>query len=65
MRSVTLSDAEKLSPLKQAYLALEKAEARLASLEGARREGIAVVGMGCRFPGPKARRLLAAAGLGP
>lgn len=40
-----------LSPLKQAFLALEEAEAKLAALEKARHEPIAVVGMGCRFPG--------------
>ncbi len=42
---------EELSPLKRAYLALEKAQARLEAFEGARHEGIAVVGMSCRFPG--------------
>ncbi len=42
---------EELSPLKRAYLALEKAQTRLEAFEGARHEGIAVVGMSCRFPG--------------
>ncbi len=40
-----------LSPLKRAFLALEDARARLAQAEGAAREPIAVIGMGCRVPG--------------
>src|SRR5262245_398273 len=40
-----------LSPLKQAYLALEKMQAKLETLEWAKREPIAIVGIGCRFPG--------------
>ena len=40
-----------LSPLKRAYLAWQQAEARLAAWQAARREGIAVVGLGCRLPG--------------
>jgi acyl transferase domain-containing protein/NAD(P)-dependent dehydrogenase (short-subunit alcohol dehydrogenase family) len=40
-----------LSPLKRAYLALERAQARIDELERARTEPIAVVGMGCRLPG--------------
>jgi len=43
--------APQLSPLKQAYLALEKMQAKLVALEQAQREPIAVIGMGCRFPG--------------
>ena len=42
---------DNLSTLKQAYLALEKMEAKVKSLERASREPIAVVGMGCQFPG--------------
>ena len=42
---------EELSPLKRAYLAWQQAEARLAAWQAARREGIAVVGLGCRLPG--------------
>jgi acyl transferase domain-containing protein/surfactin synthase thioesterase subunit len=49
--SETSSRYEQLSPVKRAYLALEKAQSRLESLERERREGIAVVGMACRFPG--------------
>ena len=44
-------NTENLSPLKRAYLALEKAQTRLQSLERARSEGIAILGMGCRYPG--------------
>lgn len=40
-----------LSPLKQALLALEEMEARLAESERPRVEPIAVIGLGCRFPG--------------
>src|SRR5580698_2932436 len=40
-----------LSPLKQALLALEDLEARLAKSERGRTEPIAIIGMGCRFPG--------------
>jgi acyl transferase domain-containing protein len=40
-----------LSPLKRALLAIEDLERRLAVAEQARTEPLAVVGMGCRFPG--------------
>jgi len=40
-----------LSPLKQAYLAIEKLEGKLARAERAKNLPIAVVGIGCRFPG--------------
>ncbi|MFB1483788.1 SDR family NAD(P)-dependent oxidoreductase [Corallococcus sp. RDP092CA] len=40
-----------LSPLKQAYLALEQLQGRLDAAERARTEPIAIIGMGCRFPG--------------
>src|SRR5215213_4352783 len=40
-----------LSPVKRTLLRLEQLEARLAAAESARTEPIAVVGMGCRFPG--------------
>ncbi len=43
--------SDNLSTLKQAYLALEKMEAKVKSLEYASREPIAIVGIGCRFPG--------------
>ena len=43
--------ASNFSPLKQAYLAIAKMEAKLEAMEQARREPIAIIGIGCRFPG--------------
>ena len=40
-----------LTPLQRAFLALEDAQARLARMEQAAREPIAVIGLGCRVPG--------------
>jgi len=40
-----------LSPLKQAFLAMQAAQARADELERERSEPIAIVGMGCRVPG--------------
>ncbi len=40
-----------LSPLQRAFLALEQAQARLAAVEAAASEPIAVIGIGCRVPG--------------
>jgi len=40
-----------LSAVKQAFLKLEQLQAKLAALEQADREPIAIVGMACRFPG--------------
>lgn len=40
-----------LSPTKQALLALRQMQSKLEALEKAKHEPIAVVGMGCRFPG--------------
>lgn len=45
------SDNTPLSPLKRAFLALEAAQARVAALESAAREPIAIIGLGCRVPG--------------
>src|SRR4051812_4214007 len=42
---------ESLSPVKQALLALEQMTAKVAALEQAQREPVAVVGLACRFPG--------------
>lgn len=42
---------EPLSPVKQALLAVEQLKARLAAAERRQREPIAIVGIGCRFPG--------------
>ena len=40
-----------LSPTKQALLALRQMQSKLNALEQAKYEAIAIVGMGCRFPG--------------
>src|SRR5262245_26381982 len=40
-----------LSPVKQALVALEEMRAKVAGLERARTEPIAIVGMACRVPG--------------
>jgi acyl transferase domain-containing protein/acyl carrier protein len=46
-----LNNSTGLSPLKQAFLAVQDAQARIDVLESARVEPIAVVGIGCRIPG--------------
>jgi myxalamid-type polyketide synthase MxaD len=43
-----------LSPLKQAYLAIERLQSELERRDRERSEPIAIVGMGCRFPGGSA-----------
>jgi acyl transferase domain-containing protein/NADPH:quinone reductase-like Zn-dependent oxidoreductase/SAM-dependent methyltransferase/acyl carrier protein len=40
-----------LSAVKQAYLKLEELQSKLAAIDQAKREPIAIVGVGCRFPG--------------
>lgn len=40
-----------LSPTKRALLAIKELQAKLDALEQAKHEPIAIVGMGCRFPG--------------
>ena len=40
-----------LSPLKRAFLALEDMKAKLDASERAKTEPLAIVGIGCRFPG--------------
>ena len=47
----TESSTEGLTPLQNAVYLLKQAQAKLARYEQARAEPIAVVGMGCRFPG--------------
>ncbi|MCK6562451.1 SDR family NAD(P)-dependent oxidoreductase [candidate division KSB1 bacterium] len=49
--SSTPKDSKELSPLKRAFLKIEEMQARLAAVEAARREPIAIVGIGCRLPG--------------
>jgi len=44
-----MSDAN--DTLKKLYIAYKDAQARLDKLECARTEGLAIIGMGCRFPG--------------
>jgi len=46
-----MTGAEHLSPVKRALLELQRMRARVDDLERARTESIAVVGLGCRFPG--------------
>ncbi len=41
---------KELSPLKRAFLKIEEMEARLAASENAKREPIAIIGLGCRLP---------------
>ncbi|WP_129674294.1 type I polyketide synthase [Candidatus Chloroploca sp. Khr17] len=50
MSNVT-EQSTQLSPLKRAFLAIEELQARLEATEHARREPIALVGLGLRFPG--------------
>ena len=40
-----------MSPVKRALKALKEMQAKVNRLEQEKREPIAVVGMGCRFPG--------------
>ena len=40
-----------LSPLKRALLSLEKMESKLDAIERSKTEPLAIIGMGCRFPG--------------
>ena len=47
----TPAKIEELSPLKRAILELRDMRSRLDEIERARTEPIAVVGLGCRFPG--------------
>jgi malonyl CoA-acyl carrier protein transacylase len=42
---------DQLSPLQRALLALKEARAKLEAVERAKTEPIAIIGMGCRFPG--------------
>ena len=44
-------DKIQLSPLKRAYIAIERLRAKVAALEGRASEPIAVIGLGCRLPG--------------
>jgi acyl transferase domain-containing protein len=47
-----MSEQEKsVSPIKRALRAIENLQAKVTELESAKREPIAIIGMGCRFPG--------------
>lgn len=49
---MTLSPEQtSLSPIKRALMALEALQAKLDQVEAAKREPIAIIGLGCRFPG--------------
>jgi acyl transferase domain-containing protein/NADPH:quinone reductase-like Zn-dependent oxidoreductase/SAM-dependent methyltransferase len=43
--------SKEVSPLKQAYFAIEKLQSKLEALEADKRAPIAIIGMGCRYPG--------------
>ncbi|MBD2203723.1 acyltransferase domain-containing protein [Calothrix sp. FACHB-1219] len=43
--------AEELTPLQKAIIALKEARTKIETLERTKNEPIAIVGMGCRFPG--------------
>ena len=47
----TIDSFENLSPLKRALLAIEDLQGRVQDLQRAKSESIAIIGMGCRFPG--------------
>lgn len=49
--SSTEASKHSLSPTKRALVALQEMQAKLTERERARSEPIAIVGMGCRFPG--------------
>jgi len=49
--SSPVADTTPLTPLQRAFLALQQAQAKVAALEGAAREPIAIIGLGCRVPG--------------
>ena len=51
MNTTNSKQTDSLSPTKQALFALEKIQSKLDSLEYAKTEPIAIIGMGCRFPG--------------
>lgn len=51
MMTDSSEETEVLSPTKRALLALKQMQAKLEALESAKYEPIAIIGMGCRFPG--------------
>ncbi len=51
MSEENASSVESMTPLQRAALAIKTLRARVDGLERARSEPIAIIGMGCRFPG--------------
>jgi acyl transferase domain-containing protein len=51
MMNQNLGQADTLSPTKRALIAIKELQAKLDAVERAQHEPIAIVGMGCRFPG--------------
>ena len=51
MNTASDSSKKELSPLKRAFIALEEMQKKLKALERKQTEPIAVIGLGCRFPG--------------
>ncbi len=51
MNSASDSNKKELSPLKRAFIALEEMQKKLKALESKQNEPIAIIGLGCRFPG--------------
>jgi myxalamid-type polyketide synthase MxaE and MxaD len=51
MSNNTSDRVSQLSPIKRALLAVEQMQSKLDAIESARTEPIAIVGLGCRFPG--------------
>jgi myxalamid-type polyketide synthase MxaD len=45
-----MTQSDQLSPLKQAFLAIEKLQDKLDQMQQTQSEPIAIIGMGCRFP---------------
>ena len=45
------NETSQLSPLKQALVALDEMQSKLDAFERAKTEPIAIIGLGCRFPG--------------
>ncbi|MFN6465924.1 MAG: beta-ketoacyl synthase N-terminal-like domain-containing protein [Nostoc sp. DedVER02] len=48
---ISAKTIENLTPLQRSYLVIEQFQSKLDALEKARTEPIAIIGMGCRFPG--------------
>ncbi len=48
---MSTTESNSISPIKRALRAVEDMQSKLDALEYAKREPIAIIGMGCRFPG--------------